>query len=102
MRINESNPDVVRSDTAGRIREEGPGGSEEKARPVAPTSRADRVEISDEARALAQQARADEAGQPELTADRIDQIKGRIAENFYDQPEVIADLADRLLDSGDL
>lgn len=102
MRINESNPDVVRSDTAGRIREEGPGGSEDKARPVAPTSRADRVEISDEARALAQQARADETGPAELSADRIAEIKAKIAGNFYDQPEVIADVADRLLDSGDL
>ena len=102
MRINESNPDVVRSDTAGRIREEGPGGSEEKARPVAPASRADRVEISEEARALAQQARADEAGQVELTPDRIAEIKARIVGHFYDQPEVIADVADRLLDSGDL
>lgn len=108
MRIHESKPDQIRSDTAGRIREEAAGGSESKARALSPVGRADRVEISDEARALAEKAQAEAAidiegpPQPVLTPEQLEALRGRVEAGYYDRPEVLDQVADRLLDSGDL
>lgn len=109
MRIPDSKPEGLRSDGAGRIREEPPVGGEQKARPVPPVARTDRVEISDAARALAEQARAREAAEAEAaptagetSTDRTAELRARVAQGYYDQPQILSQVADRLLDSGDL
>jgi|GEM_PF-3490220 len=67
-------------------------------------SRADRVEISEEGRLLAarlDQASATTGGEVELP-EWIQSIRAKIAEGAYDTPEVIEDVARKLIASGDL
>jgi hypothetical protein len=59
----------------------------------------DVVEISDEARALAEAADADRA---QLTELRTREIRERLASGFYTRAEVVRQIAERIVDSGDL
>jgi anti-sigma28 factor (negative regulator of flagellin synthesis) len=59
--------------------------------------RQDSVEISTEARAL-----ADRHEVPDLSAERIAEIRARIAGNHYGSAVVLEAVAQRLLASGDL
>jgi hypothetical protein len=59
------------------------------------------VEVSGEARELAQQARADRE-ETSLSSERLAGIGRRLAAGHYDQSEVIAELARRLLRHPDL
>ena len=61
--------------------------------------RRDQVEISDEARALAQESTVDRAP---FTEARVAEIRDRLESGFYDRPEVVGEIAQRLADSGDL
>lgn len=63
------------------------------------TVRGDQVEISDEARALAK--KGDAGGVPETQA-RLAEIQDRLDTGFYDQPDVVKDVARRILEAGDL
>ena len=38
----------------------------------------------------------------ELTKKRLDELKARVKSDYYDSPELLISLADRLLHSGDL
>jgi hypothetical protein len=62
---------------------------------------ADRIEISDRARALAE---GDAVTGPEgtLDPDRLIDLRRRVQARFYDLPEVAEHVARRILDSGDL
>ena len=64
------------------------------------TDREDSVQVSSEARALAQ---ASEVRPPKssLPPERLQQIGERLATGFYDRPEVIDDLAKRLVSHPD-
>lgn len=85
----------------------------DRLRPAAPVRRAsaqgsgaDRVELSEAARAHRAQAQAREAevsaaqralhAQPEMSAERADEIRQRLADGFYDRPDVVAATAERL------
>lgn len=61
----------------------------------------DRVEISDAGRAMAMQ---DEVGAEagEISPERIAELRERVREGAYNQPEVLTVVAQRLLDSGDV
>lgn len=61
--------------------------------------RGDRVEISSEARALAAEGGVDRVP---FTETRLQEIRELIASGHYDRPDVVAELAQRLADSGDL
>lgn len=61
--------------------------------------RADQFGFSSEALALAERAVKVEEG---LSAERLAEIESRIADGFYDSPEVVNEVARRLVDSGDL
>ena len=63
------------------------------------SARADQVDISDEARALAEQNDVD--GIPGTQA-RLAEVQDRLDSGYYDRPEVIDEIAGRILDSGDL
>lgn len=100
MNIGDIGPlDNLRSKMAERLRElAGDGGDSGDG-----TSRvqgSDEVDLSDAGRALADQARA-EQGQ-ELTPERAEEIRQRVADGVYDSPEVIQETARQLLESGDL
>lgn len=68
----------------------------------------DRVEISAQARALAE---SDATAQSDATAESepvgllpqlVVRMRGRLASHFYDRPEVMAQTARNILESGDL
>lgn len=59
------------------------------------SKRTDKLEISAEARQLAKSKSA-------LTPERLELIKQRIAENFYDQDDVLKEVAERMLKSKEL
>ena len=61
--------------------------------------RGDRVEISSEARALAAEGDVDRVP---FTETRLQELRELVASGHYDRPEVVAELARRLADSGDL
>lgn len=61
--------------------------------------RRDQVEISAEGRQL---AAAEESDRPPFTEARLQEIRALIASGRYERPEVVSELAQRLVDSGDL
>ncbi len=62
-------------------------------------ARGDHVEISDAARSLAEQGAPDRVP---FTEARAAEIADRLASGFYERPEIIRAVAERLADSGDL
>ena len=78
--------------------------------PVAPTTAhggaSDSVQLSDDARAHQAEAAAHKAeveaartalrAQPGLSDERATEIRQRVADGYYDRPEVIAETADKL------
>ncbi len=58
-------------------------------------SRKDKLELSEEAKKMAQSRSG-------LTAERYDLIKQRIAEKFYDQDEIMQEIATRMLKSPEI
>ena len=69
-------------------------GAEESA------GRSDRVSISNNARLARTVSRAQEAIQeaPEVRGDRVAEVKERLADGFYDSPEVIDQVAQQVTD----
>jgi flagellar biosynthesis anti-sigma factor FlgM len=65
---------------------------------AAQPARADRVDISREGRDLA--AKLDNV--PGLSAERVAEIRQKIADGSYDSPEVLETVARRMIDSGDV
>jgi hypothetical protein len=103
MTIDNVRPDPIRQTGARQIRE--PYGDTSGPRPVRGTesvARVDRIEISDEARALAAQNAGEATRTDGLSPERISEIQRRIENRFYDAPEVIDQVARRILARGDL
>lgn len=76
-----------------------------KGRPAAGkggTGRSDRIEISEEARALARSRMAEAMEEAALTPERIAEILSRIESGFYDRPEIVHRVARAILSRGDL
>jgi len=65
-------------------------------------ARGDRVEISEEARALARSRLAEAVEEAALTPERIAEIQRRIDTGFYDSPEIVHHVARAILARGDL
>lgn len=63
---------------------------------IARVERADRIDISVEGRALAA------AGAAGVSPDRLEQVRERLANGFYDASQVADEVASGLLASGDL
>ena len=66
-------------------------------------SGSDVVQISDRARTLKSQQEDAVAAlkeTPDIRQARVDQVKARVAQGYYDRPEVRQAVADSLLDSG--
>ncbi len=99
MSIHKIGSDLVRP-----VRSTGPDSVDGKAQERAGdgskrSGRVDRVGFSEEGLALAKLVRHVET---ELTPARLAEIEARIANGFYDQPDVAEEVARRLLLSGDL
>ncbi|OGG46638.1 MAG: hypothetical protein A3F84_17865 [Candidatus Handelsmanbacteria bacterium RIFCSPLOWO2_12_FULL_64_10] len=74
-----------------------------KQRPGAARSGGDVVQISDKARTLKSQQETATAAlkeTPDTRQARVEQVKARVAEGYYDRPEVRQAVADSILDSG--
>lgn len=74
----------------------------DSARNVRGASRADKIEISEEARTLASQSDDSVQEADGLLPQELEEIRQRIAEGFYDLPSTAEVVARRLLASGDL
>ena len=61
--------------------------------------RRDQVQISDEARALAEQGGVDRIP---VTEARLAEIQARLDSGYYDRPDVVRQIAERIAESGDL
>lgn len=72
----------------------------EPVSPASPAPPADTVEISGEGRVLA--GLAEQADALGLDAGTLRTIQNRLAGGFYQRPEVVETVAQRLLNSGDL
>lgn len=69
---------------------------------VSGTSKADKVEISDEGRALAAGTEATVRKTGDLPPERVLEIRQRIESGWYDTPEIAGEVARRIYHSGDL
>jgi flagellar biosynthesis anti-sigma factor FlgM len=74
-----------------------------KQRPGAARSSSDVVQISDRARTLKSQQEATATAlkeTPDVRQARVEQVKARVSEGYYDRPEVRQAVADSILNSG--
>jgi anti-sigma28 factor (negative regulator of flagellin synthesis) len=102
MAIYELGPRVLGPDGPSRTRDKDDAAEKKAVTSVRPTERMDRVEISDEARAMATQGGASQRPVSTLSAERLEEIRERIDSGAYDTPEMAEEVARRLLVSGDL
>lgn len=101
MRIDRILAEARQAELAKRQREvtnRADPGSEPK--PVTSVPPVDRVEISDAGRAMAMQDEVAAEG-AELSPERIAELRQRIRDGAYNQPDMAAVVARRLLESGD-
>jgi hypothetical protein len=101
MRINETNPEYLRSDQLKGVRGGAEGGPKDAPQPTGPVTRTDKVQISDAGRALAAQA-APEDSSAELSPERAAEIRQRILQGAYDSLDVVDQVARRMLAQGDI
>jgi negative regulator of flagellin synthesis FlgM len=103
MRISNSGADFIRSEQAREIQRSTPDGVARQAtQPVAPVTRNDKVEISDEARRLARGADAATAPNGSLSPEKIAEFRQKILGGAYDSLEVVDQVARKMLASGDI
>jgi anti-sigma28 factor (negative regulator of flagellin synthesis) len=96
MKINGGNNGPIRPDATNRDdRISVPNKTDANGKPEA---RVDTVEISDAGRAKATQT----AAAPEARSARLQDIRERILRGAYDTDDVVAEVARRILDRGDL
>jgi anti-sigma28 factor (negative regulator of flagellin synthesis) len=96
MKINGGSTGPVRPNTARDARGSAAGKAEEGA--SASSSRIDSVELSSAGRAKA----AEVSGAETERAARLLEIRQRVLRGAYDTDEVVAEVARRILDRGDL
>lgn len=103
MKINNSGSDILRAGYARGTR----GSTEAGSGPVAPTQPAapvtrtgDRVEISDEGRALAAASTHGKDGA--LSPERVSELRQRVLAGAYNSVQVVDEIARRMLDRGDI
>ena len=92
MKINGGNNGPIRSETA---RNERGSATDRTEQGGVSTTRVDTVEISDAGRAKA-------AVSTSTRSPRLEEIRERILRGAYDTDEVVAEVARRILDRGDL
>ena len=85
-----------------RVREKDEPAKSDSSGSSSNAGRGDRVEISNEGRALSSQAGGLQEVTTTLTQERIEAIRERIHSGSYDTPEMAGKVASRILASGDL
>ncbi len=99
MTIHELGPGSLGPKGPRRVRDREEASSRDATSGPSQSGRVDRVEISDEARALSSKGSLDGAAATVLTEERADEIRARIDSGAYDTPEVAEKLARLLIDS---
>jgi len=94
-------PGALESARAGKGQPAGAAGPNSSESTEADRQQQDSVELSSEAKALLERAPT-LASRPSLPADRLKELGERLATGFYDQPEVIEQLAKKLASHPDL
>lgn len=94
MHIDDVNRSARDAGVTGSVRET-TRSRDERAKEVSSAPSTDQVEISEEGRALAEQAES-------LSPEVLSEIRGRIEDGVYDAPELAEEVARRILDSDDL
>jgi hypothetical protein len=100
MRINEPNPEYLRSEQLKNVRGGAEGGPKDAPQPTGPVTRTDKVQISDAGRALAANSVSEPA--TELSPERTAEIRQRILHGAYDSLDVVDQVARRMLARGDI
>lgn len=99
MRINDKGAEIARAELIRSTRPaEAPVTGSEPLRPASPVTRADSVQISEAGRELA--ARGGEG--PELSPERIAEVRRRILEGAYSSTAVVGQVAQNILARGDV
>lgn len=81
--------------------------AEEKSE-VKDKSRSDKLEISDQAKKLQNKTSILDVAKiqlekvPEIRQTKIDEVKGRVAQKFYDDEQVVSEVAKKMADSPEL
>jgi anti-sigma28 factor (negative regulator of flagellin synthesis) len=94
-----SNGRPERNGAASEVRR---GDNAQPVRSAAPVERADRVEISEADRDLPLQHLAHVDRVEPLSRQRVEALRERVKKGYYDAPDVIDRVVQRLLDSGEL
>ena len=103
MKIYNSGSEILRSGYSQGSRASTEAGSRPVAptQPISPAGRAgDRVEISDEGRALAAAGKPTTTG--DLTPERVSELRQRVLSGAYNSVQVVDEIARRMLDRGDI
>lgn len=103
MKIYNSGSEISRSAYSQGTRGSTEAGSRPVAAtpPISPVGRAgDRVEISDEGRALAAAGKQAKSG--DLTPERVSELRQRVLSGAYNSVQVVDEVARRMLDRGDI
>ena len=99
MRVDDLRPDRLNG-SAGRPAPAGRSAPVTAAAPVDPAGRGDSVVISAEARALAASSESDVRGA--LAPERLAELRHWLAAGGHNDPAVLATVAERILERGDL
>lgn len=98
MKINGGNTGPLRPDRSRDVQPPADATSARSARTPSQIEKLDRVEISDAGRA---KSAAVEPTDPN-SAERLAQIRQRVLQGAYDADQVVGQVAERILDRGDL
>lgn len=103
MKIYNSGSEILRSGYSQGSRGSTETGSRPLApvQPISPTGRpGDRVEISEEGRALAAAGKQGTTG--DLSPERVSELRQRVLAGAYNSVQVVDEIARRMLDRGDI
>jgi anti-sigma28 factor (negative regulator of flagellin synthesis) len=101
MKINPNASELLRSEQTRAARQaESATPRPEQAPARSSTPRSDSVQISDAGRALA--SRTDGAEGAELSAERVAELRRRVLEGAYNSVQLAGEVAQRMLQRGDV
>lgn len=101
MKIQNTGIDLQRASLTSGVEKSAANAKKHTTEAPTAVSRGDSVQISDAGRALATQ-QAEGSGRPELSAERIGEIRERILTGAYNSVEVVEEVARRMLERGDI
>lgn len=98
MKINGTTSEILHAEQSRELQKAGE--KQRTAQPVTQVQRSDRVQISDEGRALAANAANETSGA--LSAERITDVRRQILSGAYNSLDVVDQVARKMLASGDI